>query len=461
MSILGAFAVPHPPIILPEVGHGEESKIRMTVEAYDEVMRTAATLKPQTVIITSPHSVMYADYFHVSPGKKAIGNFANFRAPQLEIEVTYDEELAKTLTDECQAQKIPGGFLGEQDKNLDHGTMIPLYFLNKYTHDFDVVRIGLSGLSPLVHYRFGECIAAATEKLGRRAVLIASGDLSHKLKTDGPYGFVKEGPIFDKECMEALADGDFLRLLSIDSSLSDAAAECGLRSFWIMAGTFDKQKVTARQLSYEGPFGVGYGVAMFTPNGNDERRDIGKQFAEAEEKKRAERRAKEDEYVQLARLSVENFVTTGKHVAMPQNIAKELTSNRAGAFVSLKKNGRLRGCIGTFLPVQTNIAEEILTNAVSACSADPRFEPVKPYELPDLVYSVDILSAPEPIDGMDKLDVKRYGVIVANGNRRGLLLPDLAGVDTVEEQVSIAKRKGNIGQKEPVELYRFEVVRHH
>ena len=127
----------------------------------------------------------------------------------------------------------------------------------------------------------------------------------------------------------------------------------------------------------------------------------------------------------------------------------------------MHKDGELRGCIGTILPTQKNVAEEILQNAISACSRDPRFSPVEISELDDIVYSVDVLGEPERIFSEKDLDVKKFGVIVENGGRRGLLLPDLEGVETVEQQISIAKQKANISQKEKVDMWRFEVVRHH
>ncbi len=462
MAILGSFVVPHPPLIVPEVGRGEESKIQPTIDAYREVMRRAAALKPDTVVVTSPHATMYADYFHVSPGESAEGDMGAFRAPQVTFQVTYDTDFVKALSGACQQANVPGGTIAPRDPRLDHGTMVPLYFLRQFTSDFKLVRIGLSGLSPLLHYRFGQCIAQAAELLGRRVVHIASGDLSHKLLAEGPYGFAKEGPVFDAECMAALGDGDFLRLLSIDSNLSEGAAECGLRSFWIMAGALDRRAVRAERLSYEGPFGVGYGVAAFEAGGRDDSRNIGEQFTAARQEKLAARKAAEDPYVRWARRSLESFVRAGTRQPLPEDAPAELLSQKSGAFVSLKKDGQLRGCIGTFLPVTDSLAQEIWRNAVSAASEDPRFTPVREEELGELVYSVDVLSAPEPVDSEAALDAKRYGVIVGTADgRRGLLLPDLAGVNDVTEQVAIARKKGGIGPREPVQLYRFEVVRHH
>jgi len=133
----------------------------------------------------------------------------------------------------------------------------------------------------------------------------------------------------------------------------------------------------------------------------------------------------------------------------------------AGAFVSLKKEGQLRGCIGTIYPVQPTLAREIADNAVSAATRDPRFLPITLEELDDITISVDVLGKPEPAAGLEDLDASRYGVIVKSGGRKGVLLPDLPGVTTAEEQVRIAKQKAGIGERETVELLRFEVKRYY
>jgi AmmeMemoRadiSam system protein A len=173
-----------------------------------------------------------------------------------------------------------------------------------------------------------------------------------------------------------------------------------------------------------------------------------------------ERIKNEDAYVRLARLSLETYVKSGKYAKLPDNLPEEMIKNRAGVFVSLKKYGQLRGCIGTISPVTGSVADEIVRNAVSAGLEDPRFPPVSEEELDDLVYSVDVLSEAEPIDSMDDLDVKRYGVIVSSGRKRGLLLPNLEGIDTVQKQVAIARRKAGILDNEEIKLERFEVIRH-
>ena len=459
MSILAAYVVPHPPLIVPEVGRGEEKKIQLTINAYERAMKEAADFAPDTVIIVSPHTVMYADYFHIAPGEEASGSFGQFGAEAVAVATHYDAVLAKEIAAEAAAAGIEAGPVGGRNAALDHAVMIPLHFLHAYTRDFRVVRIGISGMSPLVHYNFGTCIARAVETLGRRAVFIASGDLSHKLTPEGPYGFAPEGPRFDKACMKYLEEGDFLKLLCMDPALYEPAAECGLRSFWMMAGALDGQALKIKKLSYQGPLGVGYGVVSFKVTREDTRRSFAERYELLEKRAQEERRAAEDDYVQLARRAIETIVRTGEPAARPKDIPPEM-GERAGVFVSLKKDGELRGCIGTFEPTTKNIAAEIMQNAVSAALRDPRFPPVREEELDALVYSVDVLTEPELVAGADDLDAKKYGVIVEYRARKGLLLPDLAGVDTVEEQLRIARQKGGIPDDAPIRIWRFTVERH-
>ena len=161
--------------------------------------------------------------------------------------------------------------------------------------------------------------------------------------------------------------------------------------------------------------------------------------------------------VKLAKETVESYVREGK-TPEPQELTAEM-KERAGVFVSLHKHGELRGCIGTFEPTKDNVAEEIIANAISSSTRDPRFPPVVASELKDLEYSVDILTEPEPVTDISQLDHRRYGVIVESGSKKGLLLPDLEGVDSVEEQIVICRLKAGISVGEPVRLYRFQVRR--
>ncbi len=163
--------------------------------------------------------------------------------------------------------------------------------------------------------------------------------------------------------------------------------------------------------------------------------------------------------VRLARATIEAYVREGKVIRPPAELSLEM-KQQAGAFVSLHQRGQLRGCIGTFAPTQDNVAEEVIHNAISSATQDPRFMPLQPRELADLEINVDVLSTPEPVTDVNELDPRIYGVIVSAGRRRGLLLPDLEGVDTVADQIDICRRKGGIGPHEQVQLQKFTVARY-
>ena len=162
--------------------------------------------------------------------------------------------------------------------------------------------------------------------------------------------------------------------------------------------------------------------------------------------------------VKLAKRTVEGYLKKGR-VTPPKKLTPEMEP-KAGVFVSIHMGGELRGCIGTIEPRKNNVAEEIMTNAIASATRDPRFYPITPDELKYLEYSVDVLTKPKPVKSQKQLDPKRYGVIVEAGGRKGLLLPDLEGVNSVEEQIDICRQKAGIAPDEPVKLYRFEVKRY-
>ena len=476
MSIVFAAMVPHPPLIIPQVGKGQEDGIPATVESYKEMGRRVAELRPDTVFISTPHSVMYYDYFHISPGERARGDFKRFGVSPRDwsMEVEYDTEFVQTLCGYADELSFPAGIDGERDASLDHATLIPLHFIREAWGDAPlpkVVRVGLSGLPLSFHYMLGMLVQKAAEQLDRKVVYIGSGDLSHKLVDEGPYGFDENGPVYDERIMDVMGAGDFGKLFDFSADFCERAAECGHRSFVMMAGALDRTAVKVTKLSHEGPFGVGYGVCFYDPEGPDESRNFLEQAEGAKADKMAALRAQEDVYLTLARTALEHYLTEGyvlsleamQEQGLVPSLPADLLDRRAGAFVSLHKEGALRGCIGTTGPTQENLAEEICRNAVKAATEDPRFPQVQAHELPDLVYDVDVLSEPEDISGPEELDVKKYGVIVSTRGfipKRGLLLPDLAGVDTVEEQIAIACRKANIREDEKYTLQRFTVERH-
>lgn len=263
--LAAGYMVPHPPISVAEVGRGEEKKIKATLDAFAEVARDIARIRPETIILTSPHAVMYRDYFHISPGDGAEGSLRQFRAGNVKFRVRYDKELVSEVEREAGRCGFPAGTLGDRAPYLDHGTMVPLYFIDKEYRDYQLVRIGLSGLSLEEHWTFGKMIRKAVEKTGRKCVFVASGDLSHCQKKDGPYGYRPEGPEYDRQIMEVMGSGDFRKLVRFDEDLLDGSMECGHRSFTIMGGAFEGTEIDVRELSHEATFGVGYGICVVHP----------------------------------------------------------------------------------------------------------------------------------------------------------------------------------------------------
>jgi AmmeMemoRadiSam system protein A len=164
--------------------------------------------------------------------------------------------------------------------------------------------------------------------------------------------------------------------------------------------------------------------------------------------------------VELAKKTIESFITKGVVIPVPSDVPAEM-KEKAGVFVSIHKGENLRGCIGTFLPTTKSVAEEIIRNAIEAATRDPRFPPIKPEELKDLDISVDVLTKPVPVKDINELNPKKWGIIVTSGGRRGLLLPDLEGVDTAAQQIEICRHKAWIEHDAPITIEKFEVRRFH
>lgn len=451
-SIAGAFIFPHPPIMLEEVGRGETAKVKKSIAAVNEAAERIAALKPDTVVIITPHGTLFRDAMTFAADERLEGSLGRFGAPQVKLAYENDCELLDKIIESADEKNVYCVLIHEDvkktygmDRGLDHGAMVPLYFISKKCGSFKLVHITYSLLSKEKHYRLGTAIRDAVSALDRRVVVVASGDLSHRLTEDAPSGFDPRGAEFDAKYVELIKNGDVEGLLSISPDLLEDAGQCGYNSTVVLLGCFDGRKLKGEVLSYEGPFGVGYCIAELTSDGCG-----GKPY----EKSR-------DPYVKLAVKTLETYVKTGRKIDLPEELPEEMLRQRAGVFVSLKKFGELRGCIGTILPTTKSIADEIVQNAISAGTRDPRFYPVEEEELADLEYSVDVLMEPEAISSKDELDVKRYGVIVRSGMRTGLLLPNLEGVDTVEEQLDIALRKAGIRSNEKYTMERFEVVRHY
>ena len=431
---------PHPPIMVPEVGRESISSVIDSIRAMAELTKRVIASGAETVILISPHAPLEVDSFVAYGGPEVTGDFSNFSAPEISFTAAVDEELLNAIRKAAASQNYDVTMLRERD--LDHGTAVPLHFLQRNGFQGKVVTLGYSFLSNDDHLRFGSCIRNAVEEVGRRVAFIASGDLSHRLKPHAPAGYNPDAHAFDDQVVDALRSNLPQRIVEIDYNLRKLAGECGYRSMLVAIGACSNLPTACEVLSYEAPFGVGYLVAQLTNVSQHSQGDEGIALPE------------------LARDAVETFILAGNILDPPES-SVGLLASPAPCFVCLKTlDGELRGCIGTIEPARESLAEEIVANAISAAMNDPRFDPVKPAELSNLRYSVDVLFPAEPAE-MKDLDPAIFGVIVEDesGLRRGLLLPDIPGIDNAEQQVGIAARKAGIGRDERIRLWRFKVER--
>ncbi|MDF2547321.1 MAG: hypothetical protein K0R93_2219 [Anaerosolibacter sp.] len=465
--IQAAYLMPHPPIILKEVGKGEEKKIQKTIAGMKKVALEIKEKKPGAIVVITPHGPLFRDAVAISVEPEMQGNMGKFGAKEVRFTKDNHLELTNKILQFAKARNI---FCAQVNKDfvheyhvsseLDHGTMVPLYFIDEAYIHYKLVHITYGLLPREDLYKLGKAIQEAVEGLEEDVIVIASGDLSHKLSQEAPAGYHPSGRIFDEKILKLLEEGAVKDILSMESCLTEEAGECALRSIDIMLGTCDGYNITPKVLSYEGPFGVGYGVVAIEIGDTNLERQYMEEIYHNRDEKIRQIRETEDPYVTLARAALEYYVAHKKVMDLPKDLPTEILQEKAGVFVSLKKHGELRGCIGTIEPTTAHIADEIIRNAIQAGANDPRFYPVEEDELEEIIYSVDILKAPEAINSLDELDVRKYGVIVSSGRKSGLLLPNLENVDTVEEQVRIALQKAGIKANEGYNLQRFEVERH-
>ncbi|HEY9285269.1 MAG TPA: AmmeMemoRadiSam system protein A [Pyrinomonadaceae bacterium] len=507
-SLVYVGIAPHPPIMVPEVGGEMIREVRGSIDAMRELTARVTAAGAETVIIVSPHAPLEARAFVAYSDQDLRGDFARFRAAAAEVSAPLDSELLDALERAADAEGFRVARL--RGEELDHGTAVPLYFLLRNGWRGRAVALGYSFLSDDEHLRFGATLRRAADSVARRVALVASGDLSHRLKHDAPAGYHPNAHLFDEQVVASIDACAPRRIAEIDPKLRRLAGECGYRSMLVALGATESLDADCEVLHYEAPFGVGYLVAQLSRSiearGDAPRTDaVGAQGArEDDDPAEVEHSSEKSSSAQtseggsaadeiaavenfddedaadeslddgaddaasslpaLARRAVETFVREGRAPEAAEVLDDEpppVLARPAACFVSIKTaEGDLRGCIGTVEPSRASLADELIANAVSAATRDPRFPPVAESELASLRYSVDILHEPEPAEFVD-LDPKVYGVIVEDeqGRRRGLLLPDIAGVETAAEQVQIAARKAGISPRESVRLYRFRVER--
>lgn len=445
---------PHPAIIIPAVGRGVQTQAQKTIAGMEKLSRRFSEAQPELLVVITPHGLNLRDGVAVIGEPEPAGNLGQFGAPQVRLSMRTDYQLLRLLEHETAGTAAETVVL-ESPPPLDHGAMVPLYYLREAgLEPVTGLHVTFGFLPASALFAYGQALRRAIEKRGIPTALLASADLSHRLKPGAPAGFSPRAAEFDRLLVELLKQGRVQEILAMDPVLVEEAAECGLRSIIIALGALEGEPYTIEVFSYEGPFGVGYLVAELLPAASA----AGKGGDGAVEAS-ASRGKLRGGPARLARQALEHLLHHGCDLKQPDPLPPGL-EGRAGVFVTLKKEGQLRGCIGTVEPERRNIAEEIIANTAAAALRDPRFSPVHRDELAQLTVSVDILTPMERIKSIKELDPRVYGVLVRGGGRSGLLLPDLEGIDTAAQQVDIARRKAGLFPGEPLELYRFRVIRY-
>ncbi len=251
---------PHPPIIIPSIGKKETIKVKNTINAMKKLADDFTLEKISTAVVISPHGPVDWHKMTVNTAEPLHGSFLNF-GDNTEMKFNNDIELAEKIIDYANRSDVP--VEAKREIHLDHGTMVPLYFLAGKTPKPKIVPIAYSFLDYQTHFNFGKAIYNAVSESEENIAVIASGDLSHRLTPDAPAGYSKRGKEFDKKLIELLEKGKADDILALEPNLIEEAGECGLRSIIVLLGAMSELKSNFQKLSYEGPFGVGYLVGKF------------------------------------------------------------------------------------------------------------------------------------------------------------------------------------------------------
>lgn len=467
MGLLKGYVVPHPPILI--VGsHEEKNKLQATLESFQKISDSLEESDAELIVLITPHGPLFVDGLCVYDRPKIVGNFSSFGHKEItgiwDNDMSFiDELLNKSIQKNIPFVKLDSEIVAEFNlsSELDHGAMVPLKLLEKGLTNKKVVVINYGLLPVDTLYKFGQLITETLNEQGKSGVIIASGDLSHYLSEEGPYGYREEGVHFDHQYVKAFTAGDWEKLLFVDEDLLKKAGECGKRSIEILLGAFDAIIYETETLSYQGPFGVGYLTGLLHPYKTNVESRLPKIEA-LQHKLLMDKISNESDVVQLARLSINHYLEGKGRYRVKTPLTIEESGQRFGVFVSLKDTGGLRGCMGTTGGVAPSVEEEIIDMAIKAATKDPRFDPVGLNELERVSISVDILSKSEQVSNTEELNPKIYGVLVKSNYKNGLLLPDLEGVETAEDQLSIALNKAGINpEEEEYELYKFTVKRYY
>lgn len=435
----------HAPIVVPEVGGARGRAVKKTTACMREAARVLCAHEPEVLVVLSPHTPRRPRSFSVALGPTLMGDFADFGAPEASLSLPVAEDAKAILLDKAHEADVPLAPI--ELSRLDHGALVPLYFVHRQGFRGRTLVVGLPARPTLKACRaLGRVLREAARVSGGGWALLASGDMSHRLLPGAPAGFVPEARRFDEAVTLAVARGAYEEALAVDEALRELAAEDVLDPLAIAVGALEGEPKNARALSYEGPFGVGYLVAVLHDEQGEPR--------DGDDEDDALPLKVQRRLLDVAREAI--FASLRGEAYEPEPLP-EPYDQPAGVFVTLfaEPGHRLRGCVGRMEPETESLAREVASAAVAAATKDPRFSPVTSLELPFLSVEVSLLGPEEDARGVADLDPSTFGVSVTSGMRRGVLLPGIEGIDTAEEQLQAVLRKAGIRPDEPYRLKRF------
>jgi MEMO1 family protein len=273
MGILMGALSPHPPLIIPEIGGDKRREIKSTINGLESISREIKELNPEILITISPHGPVFSDAISIIDNEEVEGDFRDFGFPEIKFKEKTNLNFIDKLKNNALNVDVEVVSLNLENMNnlnynfsLDHGVLVPLFFLKKTGLDVPIIPLTMGLLEYKMLYKFGKVIQDTLNDMNMDAVIIASGDLSHRLKPGAPAGFNPRGREFDRKLLELLEDEDYEGVLKLESGLVDKAGECGLRPLIILLGSLSGLKCKSEVKSYEGPFGVGYAVVGFYPS---------------------------------------------------------------------------------------------------------------------------------------------------------------------------------------------------
>ena len=451
------FFLPHPPAAVDAIQGNKKELLNNTIEGFRNAAKKIAEQKPKVIVIITPHGPCFGDHYYIPSQKRISGDFSAYGNKKLILGFDCDLDLAERIHEKAAEKGLSAGFVDDKTMkrngisyDLDHGILVPMYFICQYYQDFKLLPISLSGQNGKHHYKMGIVLREAIKEYPEDVAIIASGNLSHKATEE-------HGAAFDKKLKKLLLAENIPRILDFDPEQKEQAEQCGLDSCRMLLGTLDGFDFYTNILAYEHPLGTGYLSAEFHCGKPKESALV---YYLAEEETRLQQRwAAESPVVQLSRKAISAYLKDKKEITLDTNTPESLKAESCGVFVTLKNDGRIRGNAGTTMATQPSLGEEIIYHAIRALKSDMT-DPITEEELKDLSIEVCTLSEPEEISNQQQLNPQTYGLILESKKRCAVLLPGLPHIDTPEKQIQAAKAQAGIHPWHRTKLKRFTVTRY-